>query len=228
MGRQGAGGGPVVAGVTAVVTCNNGGGDGPEVARLRRLCVALEQEVAKYRDRHERMAGGVAALFSELNSEEYRCRGDHWSRRLTDEEVAAMAREPHPDDSGLLLVRYDVPPADVRWVMPGQCGDTITIGTEVECDDMGYALSSYPVAGGPCAEALRLDEGYDHPLWAEMSQRKYLRGVLAQQVDWLHGRHLVRDLRSDLVLAGMDIERLRGQLAEARATAATLRGGVAP
>lgn len=197
--------------------------DEQEVARLQRLCVALEQQVARYRDAHGELAGAVSMLMATLSSQEYRCRGDHWSRRLTDDEIRDMQREGHPGegDQDYLWVSYDVPPSDVMVIGPGQCEGTITIDLESECDDMGYTLYSYPVASGDCADALRLDEDedYSHPIWAEMSQRKYLRGVLDQVVSWTYGKHLVRDLRSKVTLAHMDIERLRAEVARLKALA---------
>lgn len=193
-----------------------------EVTRLQRLCVALEQQVARYRDAHGEMAGAVSMLMSALSSQEYRCRGDHWSRRLTDDEQRVLDGYDDSvtgEDAEWLTARGTVP-LDVMAIGLGQCNGTITVEMESECDDMGYTLCSYPVASGDCAEALRLDEDedYSHPIWAEMSQRQYLRGVIDQVVSWTYGKHLVRDLRSQVTLAYMDIERLRAQVATLKAS----------
>lgn len=178
--------------------------DEPTTKRLQNLCVALEQQVARYKDAHAMLSEAIRLLMSTLNSEEYRCRGGHWSRRLTDDEE----RNEYDAETNTDPFVYWQPPPDAHMIGTGDCTGTITISMESECDDMGYTLYSYPVAGGDCADAMRLDEdeSYSNPIWAEMSQRHYLRGVLKQSLDWGYGRGLVRELQDELSLAQHQVD----------------------
>jgi hypothetical protein len=98
-----------------------------------------------------------------LKSEEYRCPGSHWSRRLTQDEEELSHENQLPDG--------------VTWVGMSECGQTISIFLEYEGGEFGSRGYSYPVAEGSCVEALGLDEEglYESFVFGRYVERQFLR-----------------------------------------------------
>jgi hypothetical protein len=171
-----------------------------EVERLRTLVVVLEQEIARLKATQRRSDGAVAALFRTLSSEEYRCPGDHPSRPLTYEERMAHDDEGEYDEATGTWSNpsWQKLPQGVTWVGSGMCKEMVRLYWETEYGEYGSVLSSWPMADGPCADALRLedDEEYQRPIWGHMMERCQLKGILKTAL--FSGRSAVSDLEWQL------------------------------
>jgi hypothetical protein len=114
-----------------------------------------------------------------LNSDEYKCPGGHYSRKLTYQEEDYNRGHWCYDENGNYTWVPSRLPEDVTYILEGACEQVLTITLETEWGEMGGTSYSYPVAEGPCAEALGLedDDDYSHPLWARFSERRQLRAA---------------------------------------------------
>lgn len=129
------------------------------------------------------------AIRTALNSCEYRCPGGHrldgvrgdlydFADEMMDElgyppdwDLDRLAVE-HPEQWRALRKRQEK-----NWVERGKCDQTLSIYLEYDGE---YGEISYPVADGPCAEALGMaeDEEYERPLWRAAFERWRLEKVL--------------------------------------------------
>jgi hypothetical protein len=116
----------------------------------------------------------ISLLESILSSATYACPGGHRKDGKPleideDEELVFVSVEGKEE-------KVDQFSRDMYW-SPGQCPNVIEIGWDYEYDDMGGKTAAYPIADGPCVEALGLDadEEYTHEIWTRMSERAILR-----------------------------------------------------
>ncbi len=132
----------------------------------------------------------IEALKQALKSCEYPCPGEHrldgvrgdyyeYADEMADEmgfpedwNIDTMAAE-HPEEWKALRKRQEA-----NWVEKGKCQKTIEIVLEYDGDE--YTTFSYPVAQGPCVEALGMDEDfeYERPLWQRAFERWRLLRIL--------------------------------------------------
>jgi hypothetical protein len=135
------------------------------------------------------MTGVLEAMRDALGSTEYRCPGEHrldgvrgdryeYLDEMMDEmglpvdwDADRLAVE-HPEQYRALRARQEA-----NWVSRGACTQAITIDLEYDGDE--YATYSYPVASGPCAAALGMDEDfeYERPLWQAAFERWRLQRI---------------------------------------------------
>ena len=131
----------------------------------------------------------VDAIRKALQSVEYPCPGGHrldgkrgdlddYADEMMDElgypaawSLDDLAIE-HPAEYQTLRARQAE-----NWVERGRCSQAVEITLE---SDGEYGEYSYPVASGPCVEALGMDEDeeYDHPLWQRAFERWRLAKIL--------------------------------------------------
>lgn len=135
------------------------------------------------------MPDPLSALQKALHSCEYPCpgghrldgvRGDRYD--FVDETMDEMGLPSewgdddlsveHPEEWKALLAKMSE-----NWVEPGHCTQTVEITLEYDGE---YGEYSYPVAEGPCAAALGMDEDedYSHPLWQRAFERWSLEKIL--------------------------------------------------
>ena len=121
----------------------------------------------------------LVKFLEHLNSNKYRCPGGHYSRLLTHEEKDLEDGHWCYGEDGEHVWVMGRLPEGVEYILEGACKEVLTIHLETEWGEMGGTSYSYPVAEGPCAEALGLeeDEDYSHPLWARFSERRQLRAL---------------------------------------------------
>lgn len=134
----------------------------------------------------KRQASLLHGVWKKLDSDDFRCPGEHWSRPLTDVEwrIWQCYREGSPWDyeagqpldidpledlvfndyerevwSAVTKYKgsYQWPEFDkATWIRAGRCDGLINVTWEQETGEYGTVYSSWPVPEGPCAEALRL------------------------------------------------------------------------
>jgi hypothetical protein len=128
----------------------------------------------------------LVKFLERLNSNEYRCPGGHYSRKLTYEEEDANQGHWCYDEDGRQTWVQPRLPEGVTYVLEGACKERLTITLETEWGEMGGTSYSYPVAEGPCAEALGLpdDDDYSHPIWTRMSERRQIRALAEGRLEW--------------------------------------------
>lgn len=121
----------------------------------------------------------LARLKAWVMSDEYLCPGGHYSRVLTYDEKEQIHGHTCWTEDGVVY-RSRPLPLGVTYVLHGACEETIVIDLEWEADDMGGSRYSYPVAEGPCVEALGYDEEplYDSPLMGQFVERRRIRKLL--------------------------------------------------
>jgi hypothetical protein len=122
-----------------------------------------------------------------LYSSTYPCPGGHPTRKLNFQEKEAEEGHYIWRDSELQWIEGSLPPG-VTNVAEGGCEKVIVITLEHETDDMGGHLYSYPVADGPCVEALGWDDDdgwYRLDILGRYSERQTLRGKFTEVADLL-------------------------------------------
>jgi hypothetical protein len=120
-----------------------------------------------------------------LYSTEYPCPGGHFSRKLTYQELDGSEGHYRWMDDGLIYYEGQLPPG-VKGIPEGECPEVITIILETETDDMGGSMYSYPVADGPCVEALGWeddDSWYSSSVLGRYSERQKLRSKFSEAAD---------------------------------------------
>ena len=131
----------------------------------------------------------LAAIREALHSTEYPCPGGHrldggrgdafdYADEMMDEmdypadwDLDRLAVE-HPEEWKALREKQAA-----NWVDRGRCDKSVEIVMEYDGD---YGEYSYPVAEGPCVEALGMDEDeeYERPLWQRAFERWRLKRIL--------------------------------------------------
>lgn len=121
----------------------------------------------------------LAEAMAHIWSDVYACPGGHWSRKLTYQEDEANAGH-HCLRDGEVVFIEGRPPEGVYFIQQKECPESITVTLEWETDDMGGSKYCYPVADGPCVEALGYDDErfYDSQLLAKWEERARLRNLL--------------------------------------------------
>lgn len=134
----------------------------------------------------------VAAKIREVFAAETPCPGGHrndggygdyddlWVDVMTEHDIPDEI-ETHNDLAVQNQQRYHELSKIVRdrWIVAGAC--PLTIPTHEEWDGDGEWVSfCYPVADGPCAETMQLNEDYDGEFWAAYSTQERLRKAVEE------------------------------------------------
>lgn len=136
------------------------------------------------------MTTALDAIRTALRSCEYRCPGGHRldgaRGDLYDYADEMMDEMGYPEDWDFERLSVEHPEEykalrekqEANWVASGKCGQSVEITMEYDGEDGEY---SYPVAVGPCVEALGVDEDceYGHPLWQRAFERWSLAKILS-------------------------------------------------
>ena len=135
------------------------------------------------------MSDQISAIRAALHSSDYPCPGGHrldgvrgdrydYADEMMDEmgypadwNVDSLAAE-HPAEWVDLQKKMEE-----NWVERGRCDKMVEITMEYDGE---YGEYSYPVAEGPCVEALGMDEDeeYERPLWQRAFERWSLEKIL--------------------------------------------------
>lgn len=126
------------------------------------------------------LAGGpLTEVLGYIWSDDFQCPGGHYSRKLTWDEDKRKAWYTDITD-GSYGLEEDWLPEGVVYVGEKDCPETIEITLESDHDGYGGNPHYYPVADGPCVEALGYDdEGfYQSTILAKWEERARLRNFL--------------------------------------------------
>jgi hypothetical protein len=143
----------------------------------------IEAALAAHLDRTPAMAEQIRAVFAaetpcpggHRNDGGYGDYGDLWADVMTENEIpdeiesdtdlAAQNPQRHAALGKVVLS---------RWIVAGACKLTIPVYDEWDGDGE-YRSWSYPVAEGPCAETMQLNEDYEDAFWASYFTQERLR-----------------------------------------------------
>lgn len=119
----------------------------------------------------------LAEALSYIWSDRFQCPGEHYSRRLTYQEEEARRGCYHDIKEGVL--QTERLPEGVYFIGRSECLEYIEVTLDSEGEPGGQQYY-YPVADGPCVEALGWDDELfmDSSVLAKWEERARLRNLL--------------------------------------------------
>jgi hypothetical protein len=147
--------------------------------------------------------GPLAEALSYIWCDDYLCPGGHYSRRLDyDEEKLAEGHRCYSSGERTWVEGHL--PEGVYYVGEGECAALVTVTLDSEGEPGGQQYY-YPVASGPCVEALGWDSDgfYESSVLSKWEERARLRTFLEGSTTWTRvkanraARALEADVRRD-------------------------------